>query len=181
MGHPAKKRSGKGEFLSGYLPYLLNRVTREMLKGVDEKFAQHGLTVPKWRMLAVLSDRKTCGFAELVEVTMIEPATLSRLIGQLIDDGLVTRERSSRDARTVDIALTEKGDAAFSGTLPWAADVENRISRGLSASDLRILKKALAQMYENITTSELPDLNLEKFAATRRREAPVRARSGSQT
>ena len=78
----SKKIKGR-EFLAGYLPYLINRLTREMLRGVDKQFQERGLTVSKWRILAVLSDRGTCRFGELARLTSIEPATLSRFVGAL--------------------------------------------------------------------------------------------------
>ena len=76
----SKTGSREREFLAGYLPYLLNRLTREMLRGVDKQFQERGLTVSKWRILAVLSDRGTCRFGELARLTSIEPATLSRFV-----------------------------------------------------------------------------------------------------
>ena len=75
-----KPAPSANEFLPGFVPYLLNRLVREMLRGVDKKFQDRGLTVSKWRVLAVLSDRGTCGFGELAELTAIEPATLSRFV-----------------------------------------------------------------------------------------------------
>jgi DNA-binding MarR family transcriptional regulator len=161
---PSKRKPQKSrEFLASYLPYLLNRVTREMLKGVDEKFAQRGLNVPKWRVLAVLSDRGACRFGELVEVTSIEPATLSRFIGTLVEEGLVVRERSTTDARAVDVALTPRGEAAFQDTLAWAAGVEDRIVRGLSAAEIKKLKSVLDTLYANIREGDFADLDAHEL------------------
>lgn len=150
----------KKEFLGSYLPYLLNRVAREMLKGVDEKFAQHGLTVSKWRILAVLSDQGTRRFGELVDLTSIEPATLSRFVAALQKEGLIRRRRSTTDARAVRIALTERGEAVFNATLPWAGEAETRLAQGLSAAEVEQLKRMLVHIYGNIHEHELTDLEL---------------------
>src|SRR4051812_22966278 len=150
------KRSSKtpvpssNEFLPGFVPYLLNRLVREMLRGVDKKFQDRGLTVSKWRVLAVLSDRGTCGFGELAELTAIEPATLSRFVDALIQEGLVRRRRSSSDARAVKIALTDKGEAAFTETLPWACEVQNNLLRGLTPADVTKMKAMLKILFSNI-------------------------------
>jgi len=161
MTSNSKKNEPKNEFLASYLPYLLNRVAREMLKGVDEQFAQHGLTVSKWRILAVLSDRGTCRFGELANLTSIEPATLSRFVGSLSKEGLIRRRRSTSDARSVRIALTEKGEMIFNGTLPWACDTENRLVNGLAPEQVEQLKTMLTHMYANINQLELTDLELD--------------------
>jgi len=104
-----RKPPRQKEFLAEYLPYLLNRLTREMLRGVDQRFQDHGLTVSTWRVLAVLADRGTCSFGELVKLTSTEPATLSRFMTNLINDGFVHRQRSAVDGRTVEITLTDAG------------------------------------------------------------------------
>jgi DNA-binding MarR family transcriptional regulator len=138
------------EFLAGYLPYLLNRVVRELLRGADKEFQRRGLTVSTWRILAVLADRGICGFGELARLTSIKPATLSRFVESLIRDRLIRRRRSSADGRAVTITLTEKGEATFVETLPWALDVENRLARKIAPEDVRRLKAMLKIMYANV-------------------------------
>jgi DNA-binding MarR family transcriptional regulator len=145
-----KKSAARNEFLAGYVPYLLNRVAREMLRGVDEKFRSRRLTVSKWRILAVLSDRGVCQFGELAELTSIEPATLSRFVASLVREGLVRRRRSASDMRAVRIALTEDGEAAFTETLPWASEVQNHLLHGLGPEDVAGLKRMLKRMFSNI-------------------------------
>lgn len=158
MTEKSSKPAPKREFLAAYLPYLVNRVARVMLRGVDEKFQKHGLTVSKWRILAVLSDRGTCRFGELAELTSIEPATLNRFVGALSKEGLIKRRRSTSDARAVRIGLTERGEAVFTATLPWALDVENQMIQGLSADDIDQLKRMLSVMYANV--HDVPFTNL---------------------
>ena len=150
-----KKTPQRKEFLAEYLPYLLNRLTREMLRGVDQRFHSYGLTVQTWRVLAVLADRGTCSFGELARLTVTEPATLSRFIASLIEDGLVQRKRSTADGRSVEITLTDAGEAKFTETLPWGLDVENKLTRGISASDILRLKRMLTRMFDNIHTEDL--------------------------
>jgi DNA-binding MarR family transcriptional regulator len=159
-GEVAKKTSRRRaarpkEFLADYLPFLLNRLTREMLRGVDQKFQDHGLTVQTWRVLAVLADRGTCGFGELARLTSTEPATLSRFVASLINDGLVDRKHSTADGRTVEITLTDAGEARFAETLPWGLDVENKLTRGIVPTDILRLKRMLKTMFGNIHTEIL--------------------------
>ena len=70
-------------FSPGTCPTFSIVLVREMLRGVDKEFQRRGLTVSKWRILAVLSDRGVCGFGELARLTSIEPATLSRFVESL--------------------------------------------------------------------------------------------------
>jgi MarR family transcriptional regulator, organic hydroperoxide resistance regulator len=145
-----KSATKPNEFLAGYLPYLLNRVTREMVRKAEKEFRKRGLTVSTWRVLAVLADRGVCGFGELARLTSIEPATLARFVETLIRDRLIRRRRSTADGRAVTITLTEKGEAAFVETLPWALDVENRLTRKIAPEDVKRLKAMLKTLYGNI-------------------------------
>jgi DNA-binding MarR family transcriptional regulator len=128
-----------------------------MLRGVDKKFQAHGLTVAKWRILAVLADRGACGFSELAKQTAIQPATLSRFVEALIHERLIRRRRSTEDGRAVTITLTEKGEAKFVATLPWGLDVENRLLKNIAPEDVKRIKTALKTMYANIH-AEFADL-----------------------
>ena len=137
-------------FLSSYLPYLLNRVAMEMLRGADEKFSRFGLSVAKWRTLAVLSDVGSCTFGELVHLTSVEPATLSRMVGGLATAGLVRRRKHPSDARSISISLTSKGAQLFEDTLPWSHEVEDTLVQDLSAAEVRRLKQVLKKVYLNV-------------------------------
>lgn len=149
-GNLRKSPIKPNEFLAGYLPYLLNRVTREMVRNAEKEFRKRGLTVSTWRVLAVLADRGVCGFGELAKLTTIEPATLSRFVEALIRDRLIRRRRSTEDGRAVTITLTEKGEAAFVATLPWALDVQNRLTRNIAPEDVKRLKAMLKTIYANM-------------------------------
>jgi hypothetical protein len=58
----------------------------------------------------------------------------------------------------VRIGLSERGEAVFTATLPWAADVENQMIQGLSADDIDQLKRMLSVMYANV--HDVPFTNL---------------------
>ena len=161
------------DFLGSYLPYLVNRVARGMLRGVDQKFQQRGLTVSKWRILAVLSDRGACRFGELAQLTSIEPATLSRFVDSLSKEGSIRRRRSTADARAVRIALTEQGEAVFIATLPWASDVENLMVQGLSAEDIDHLKRMLSVMYANVHDIPFADMDDDEAPVARIEDQPA--------
>ena len=154
-GNSKKSPIKPNEFLAGYLPHLLNRVTREMVRKAEKEFRKRGLTVSTWRVLAVLADRGVCGFGELAKLTTIEPATLSRFVEALIRDRLIRRRRSTEDGRAVTITLTEKGEAAFGETLPWALDVQNRLTRNIAPQDVKRLKAMLKTIYANMHNGEV--------------------------
>lgn len=137
--------------LRNYLPYLLNRVGFAVTDAFSESLAEASLTVPSWRVLAVLMHEGTIRIGELAELTSIELSTLSRLINALQRRGLVARKTAKEDARVVNVALTARGRGVVQRLLPAAVDLEDRLVSGIPAGEIAELKRLLDKLYVNIT------------------------------
>src|SRR5215218_8375687 len=70
-----------------------------------------GLTHPQYLVMLALWQRSPRTVRDLGEALQLEPATLSPLLKRLEAQGYVTRERSARDERALDVALTDAGIA----------------------------------------------------------------------
>ena len=70
-----------------------------------------GLTHPQYLVMLALWGRSPRTVRDLGEALQLEPATLSPLLKRLEAQGYVTRERSARDERALDVALTDAGRA----------------------------------------------------------------------
>ena len=100
---PPKARKGRdmlatGLALDDFLPYVFNRVTNRLNLNLLEVLRPRGITVPRWRVLAVLGARDGRNIGELSAFTIIEQPTLSRVVGQMERDGLVSRRPDGQDA-----------------------------------------------------------------------------------
>jgi DNA-binding MarR family transcriptional regulator len=139
-----------GLHIESYIPYLVNRAATAMLNFSARQFDKHGLTVPQWRILLTLWQHRECRFGELAKLTSIEPPTLSRLLNGMTKSKWVKRERIEEDTRSVNVSLTPAGAALFEKTIPFAENVNSLYIDGLSASDLAVLRRALATIYDNV-------------------------------
>lgn len=139
--------------LRNYLPYLLNRVGFAVSDVFAEALAEESLTVPHWRVLAVLMHEGTMRVSELSELTSIEISTLSRLLSGLQRRGLLTRKSAKDDARVVNVTLAARGRAIVTRLLPSAVALEDRLIAGISPKDVVQLKGLLAKLYINITSA----------------------------
>jgi MarR family transcriptional regulator, organic hydroperoxide resistance regulator len=137
--------------LRNYLPYLLNRVGFAVSDAFAGSLAEASLTVPSWRVLAVLMTEGTVRIGELAELTSIEISTLSRLISGLQRRGLVARKSAKNDARVVNVALTARGRAVVTRLVPDAVELEERLVAGMPAGEIAELKRLLVKLYVNIT------------------------------
>ena len=79
--------------LSTYLPYLINRIGFTIAEAfAAEHLKPEGLTIYMWRVLAVLANTGPQRQVDLSDMTSIDAPTLSRLVGRMVHDGLVTRQ-----------------------------------------------------------------------------------------
>ncbi|MFF9058606.1 MarR family winged helix-turn-helix transcriptional regulator [Streptomyces sp. NPDC014882] len=81
-----------------------NGVYRVILKDL-------GLTYPQYLVMLVLWERDELPVKKLGEHLRLDSGTLSPLLKRLESAGLVRRERSARDERSVEVRLTEEGTA----------------------------------------------------------------------
>jgi DNA-binding MarR family transcriptional regulator len=136
--------------LRQYVPYLLNRAAHRVADAFTRELAAFGLTLPMWRVMASLHSAGPQRLGELSKLTTIEPSTLSRLVGQMQEKGLVRRARSSGDARAVALSLTRRAAALTDRIVPLALRYEQAALHGMSDAEVAILKRLLAQMHENL-------------------------------
>lgn len=88
--------------------YSLSRLVTALYRPVLEP---HGLTYPQYLVLTSLTRLGTCSIGDIGRATRLDHGTLTPLLRRLADRGLITLDRSTTDARSVTVSLTEDGDA----------------------------------------------------------------------
>jgi DNA-binding MarR family transcriptional regulator len=136
--------------LDDYLPYLVNRVGVRLVATFAPAAAEHGLSVPMWRVLAALAQHGAQRQIDLAERTSIEASTLSRLIRTVQRLGYVTRARSTASLREVAVGLTPRGRSVVQALIPIALDCEQAAARGLSARERQTLKALLRRVHDGL-------------------------------
>ena len=81
---------------------------------------------------------------DLGDALQLEPATLSPLLKRLEAQGYLTRERSARDERALDVALTDAGLALRERALAIPPQVVDRLGMGLD--ELGALRDRLTEV-----------------------------------
>ena len=139
---------------SEYLPYLINRVGWLLVVDFGQNtLASHRLSIAMWRVLAVLANDGGQRQVDVAARTSIDVSTLSRVITRLVKMGLVTRTRSATNNREVVVRLTPKGSAVLERVIPHAIALERRAIAGVPAEDLRVVRRSLRRMYQNLASS----------------------------
>lgn len=88
--------------------YALSRHITSLYRPHLEKM---GLTYPQYLVMLVLWEHHQVTVKELGKKLWLDSGTLTPLLKRLIENGLVTKNRSGVDERLVDITITEKGKA----------------------------------------------------------------------
>ncbi len=152
---------------SNSLPYLLARLGMRMGELFARELAWEGLTLPMFRVLAVLTEAvKPHRVGELSALTSIEMSTMSRLLTEMQRRGLITRKRPENNQRSLSVATTKKGAELAARLIPRAANYERVAMGDLSPKRAAQLKAELTQIY-----GRLDELEAEIVAAEEEKEA----------
>ena len=133
------------------VPFLLSRVAT-LLNAWHADFKKLGLSVLSVRVMAVLSLNGGATVGELAEATSIDQSTLSHILRRLERAKLVEKTRQDHDNRTVRITTTPKGRVLAKKCHHTAVQHDAMLTRGLSAAEVRELKKALSRLYANVNS-----------------------------
>ncbi|MGP4008868.1 MarR family winged helix-turn-helix transcriptional regulator [Streptomyces sp. 4N124] len=103
-----------------------------------------GLTYPQYLVMLVLWEHGDLPVKKLGEHLRLDSGTLSPLLKRLETAGLVRRERSARDERSVEVRLTEEGTALRERAL----EVPRRIgaATGFDLDEIRELRTRLDRL-----------------------------------
>lgn len=115
-----------------------------------------GLTYPQYLAMLVLWEHGALPVKKIGEYLRLDSGTLSPLLKRLDAAGLVRRERSTDDERSVTVRLTEDGTALRERAL----QVPRRISAatGLGLDEINDLRTRLDRLTSALDTADLADL-----------------------
>ena len=125
-----------------------NGVYRVILKDL-------GITYPQYLVMLVLWEHGDLPVKKLGEHLRLDSGTLSPLLKRLEATGLVRRERSARDERSVEVRLTDEGVALRERAL----EVPRRItaSTGFDLAEIGALRERLDELTHALDAEALSE------------------------
>jgi DNA-binding MarR family transcriptional regulator/GNAT superfamily N-acetyltransferase len=121
-----------------------NRFYTRIIGLLQEGLLRSRYTLAEVRVLFELSQRDSTEVADLRRTLDLDAGYLSRMLGQLDAGGLVTRQRSTGDARRQTAALTDRGRAVFADLAARSSDQVRELLAKLTETDRRRLVGAMA-------------------------------------
>ena len=126
-----------GLALDDYLPYRLSvaaNAVSDLIAGAYR--ARFGLSIPQWRLVAVLGEVGSSTQQGLCARTRMDKVTVSRAAAALTERGFVSRTPNEADGRSHRIALTPDGQRLYADVVPLALAYETRLLETMSPVEL---------------------------------------------
>src|SRR5690606_25223878 len=98
----------------------------------SDLLTSEGLTFEKWRILLITSRRGPMNIRQLSDETVLPYSTLGRWVNHMVKEGLIRRENSTRDGRSVTIRITSSGARKLASVFPLAMNECRYAMSGLS-------------------------------------------------
>ena len=123
--------------LDRFLPYRLsitsNLVSDRIARAYEALF---GITIPEWRLVAVIAEVQAITQAEIGERTRMDKVTVSRAAIALVERGLLARAPNPADKRSHHLSLTAAGRDLYASIAPKALELEAKIFARFSRAEL---------------------------------------------
>lgn len=113
-----------------------------------------GLSGAKLWMLYEINANPGIKVSELATALTIHPSTCSNMLDKLEQQGLISRNRSGKDQRSVHLSLTAQGESLLSQAPQPAQGELSRALQRLSDEHLTTLASGLAGLVEALNTSD---------------------------
>ncbi len=122
--------------LDRYLPYRLSILSNTVSAAIARQYAEgYGLSVPDWRVMAVLGLAQPLTQKEICGRTRMDKVQVSRAVARLLEMGFVSRVVDDADRRRAHLRLSARGEAIYAEVAPATLDWETRLLEGFSAAE----------------------------------------------
>ena len=114
--------------LKEFVPYLLSITSNAVSGRIALEYRQRfGLSVPEWRVMAVLGDSGPLTQRDLTRQTVMDKVAVNRACKGLEERGLASRQPNAQDGRSHLLELTESGTRMHDEIMPLALEMERRL------------------------------------------------------
>lgn len=137
--------------LADFVPYQLS-ITSNAVSGriALEYRTRFGLSVPEWRVMAVLGDGGALTQRQLTRLTLMDKVAVNRACKVLEERGLAVREPNTLDGRSHLLQLTDSGRAMHGQIMPLALDMERQLFAGFTEEERQQFSSLLARVRNEV-------------------------------
>lgn len=110
-----------------------------------------GLSPGQPKVLGYLSQRDCCMQKDIATALDIEPATVSQILTNMEQNGLIRRANTAERKRAESVSITEKGRESYEKWQLLCTRVETAALDGFTGEEQERFLQYLSRMYQNLT------------------------------
>ncbi|HRO03510.1 MAG TPA: MarR family transcriptional regulator [Terricaulis sp.] len=144
---PQKPKPSDLLVLEDFLPYRLSILSNRVSRAIAARYAKtFNLTIPEWRIIAVLGRTPGLTAKDIAEATEMDKVAVSRAVARLTASRRVAAAYDPDDARRQLLSLTREGESVHARIAPIALASEQRLLASLSARERAELDALLERL-----------------------------------
>lgn len=142
-------KTNKSPSIHASAGYWVTRLARAMECDFENRLDVHGVSRAACAIMsAIINDRKTTP-AALASFIGIDGAAITRHLDRLELQGLIVRERSKTDRRSVNLKLTRRGSRLVPKLVADSKATNTKFLAGLTPAEQRGLQQLIRKMLAN--------------------------------
>jgi DNA-binding MarR family transcriptional regulator len=150
--------------LADFLPYRLSVTSNVVSQRIAQEYrTRFGLSVPEWRVMAVLGDSGPLTQRELTLHTVMDKVAVNRACKVLEDRALAVRKPNAQDGRSHLLELTPEGKAMHGQIMPLALEMEKRLFARFTDEEVDTFRSLLKRVRAEIDDLDADDIDSGNF------------------
>jgi DNA-binding MarR family transcriptional regulator len=132
-----------------FVPYRLSVLTNIVSQSIADTYEREfGLTIPQWRVIAVLARYPDLSQIEVAERTAMDKVAVSRAVQGLLAARRLLRSYDAGDRRRSRLRLSSAGKSVYTRVAPLALSYEKKLLDALSPADRKALERLIGRLME---------------------------------
>lgn len=122
---------------------------------IRHNMSDYGLSPGQPKVLRYINEHQDCMLKDIAFHCDVEPATVSKILNNLEDIGMLTREVVKDNKRALSLRITKQGANALALWSTHCDEVEQQALHNFSEAEIQQFKVYLDRMYHNLTNRSL--------------------------
>jgi DNA-binding MarR family transcriptional regulator len=133
--------------LEHFLPYRLSVLSNVLSTAIAAAYEDRfGLTIPEWRVIAVLTRYPGLSAREVAGRTRMDAVAVSRAVNRLLKAGRLRRAMAADDRRRSVLQVSAAGAALYREVAPLALEYERELLQTLDPRSREAFDASLRQL-----------------------------------
>jgi len=140
--------------LNQSLPLKLLKAREAVMDEFRPVLNANGVTEQQWRVIRALVEAEAMDAGQLARAVNLRMPSLSRIIRDLDERGIISKARSPTDRRLVNVTLTDDGRALFEAIAPRQEKRYKAIEERVGPAFYRSLMADLDKLIDSLRVAE---------------------------